>query len=102
MKNSGWSPKVTTCSAIKKEGIDSVWETISSYFGLTKENGYFDQKRKEQNQYWLLETINDQLKNNFYNNPEIIKLLEENKRAVQNNEKSPFAAAQMLLENYFK
>lgn len=102
LKSSGWSPKVTTCSAIQKDGINEVWETITSYFELTKENGFFEQKRKEQNQYWLLETINDQLKNNFYNNPEIIKLLEENKKAVQNNEISPFAAAQMLLENYFK
>jgi LAO/AO transport system kinase len=28
-------------------------------------------------------------------------LLEENKKAVQNNEVSPFAAAQILLEKYF-
>ena len=102
MKSSGWSPKVITCSAIQKEGIDDVWKTITSYFDLTTENHYFEQKRKEQNQYWLLETINDQLKNSFYNNPEIIKLLEENKKAVQNSEISPFAAAQLLLQNYFK
>ena len=37
-----------------------------------------------------------------YNHPEIISLLEQNKKAVQNNELSPFAAAQMLLERYFK
>ena len=38
----------------------------------------------------------------FYNHPEIIELLEQNKKAVQNNEISPFAAAQLLLEKYFK
>lgn len=102
MKNSGWIPKVTTCSAIQKSGIDSVWETIEEYFSLTKGNGYFDTKRANQNQYWLLETINDQLKNHFYNNPEINNLLELSKKAVQNNEISPFAAAQELLKRYFK
>jgi LAO/AO transport system kinase len=102
MKNSGWSPKVTTCSALDNEGIDDVWETIQSYFTLTQENGYFDKKRKEQNQYWLLETINEQLKTNFYNHPDIQKLLEENKKAVQNSEVSPFAAAQSLLNIYLK
>ena len=102
MKNSGWSPRVTTCSAIQKKGIDSVWETIQEYFSLTKGNGYFDTKRANQNQYWLLETINDQLKNHFYNNPEINNLLELSKKAVQNNEISPFAAAQELLKRYFK
>ena len=48
-----------------------------------------------------METINEQLKSSFYNNPEIIKLLEKNKKAVQNNEISPFAAAMILLEKYF-
>ncbi|MCG2611124.1 methylmalonyl Co-A mutase-associated GTPase MeaB [Flavobacterium sp. SM15] len=102
MKNSGWSPKVTTCSALHNEGIAEVWETITEYFDLTKENRFFEQKRKEQNQYWLIETINEQLKQNFYNHPEIQKLLEENKKAVQNNEISPFAAAQLLLNKYHK
>lgn len=102
MKNSGWSPKVTTCSALHNEGIAEVWQTITDYFDLTKENHFFEQKRKEQNQYWLIETINEQLKQNFYNHPEIQKLLEKNKKAVQNNEISPFAAAQLLLNKYHK
>ena len=101
-KKSGWIPTVATCSAITREGIESVWETISNYFELVKTNHYFEEKRKEQNQYWMMETINEQLKNNFYNHPDMIKLLEENKKAVANNEISPFAAAQILLLKYFK
>ena len=100
-KNSGWIPKVTTCSAFEKTGIDKVWEILSSYFQLVKENHYFEQKRKEQNQFWMLETINEQLKNRFYQHSEIQQLLEQNKKAVANNEISPFVAAQMLLEKYF-
>lgn len=101
-KKSGWIPTVTTCSAINKDGIDGVWQTISDYFKLVQSNHYFEDKRQEQNQYWMLETINEQLKNNFYTHPEIIALLETNKKAVANNETSPFAAAQILLKKYFK
>lgn len=100
-KNSGWIPKVTTCSAYENTGINAVWEIISDYFELVKENEYFDTKRQSQNQYWMLETINEQLKNRFYSHPEIISLLEKNKKAVGNNEISPFAAAQELLDKYF-
>jgi len=100
-KSSGWIPKVTTCSAFEKTGIDNVWTIISDYFDLVKENHFFEKKRQDQNQFWMMETINEQLKSNFYNHPEIIKLLEENKKAVQNNEVSPFVAAQLLLEKYF-
>ena len=48
-KKSGWMPTVNTCSAITKEGIDVVWETISAYLSLTKANAYFSRKRQEQN-----------------------------------------------------
>jgi LAO/AO transport system kinase len=72
------------------------------FIELTKENNYFFEKRKEQNQYWMLETINEQLKTNFYNHPEIQNFLDSTKKAVQNDEISPFAAAQLLLEKYFK
>ncbi len=101
-KKSGWIPKVTTCSAIEKEGIDNVWQLITDYLKITKSNTYFERKRQEQNQFWMLETINEQLKNRFYHHSEIITLLEANKKAVQNNEISPFAAAQLLLQKYFK
>ena len=101
-KKSGLIPAVATCSSIILEGIDDVWETISSYFELVKANNYFEEKRKEQNQYWMMETINERLKSNFYNQANIMKLLQANKKAVANDEISPFAAAQILLDGYFK
>ena len=101
-KKSGWIPTASTCSSITREGISEVWETINQFVTQTKTNNFFFDKRKDQNQYWMLETINERLKTNFFNHPEIEKLLEENKKAVQNDEISPFAAAQLLLEKYFK
>lgn len=101
-KKSGWTPTTANCSALTHEGIPEIWKTIEQYIELTKANHYFLENRKEQNQYWLLETINEQLKTNFYNNPKIQKLLDATKKAVQNNEISPFAAAQLLLEKYLK
>lgn len=100
-KKSNWQPKVTTCSAITKDGITEIWETISAYLEQTKISGYFNENRKDQNHFWMLETINEQLRLNFYNQPEIISQLEQNKKAVQNDEISPFAAAQRLLKLYF-
>jgi LAO/AO transport system kinase len=50
----------------------------------------------------MLEAINEQLKSDFYNQAEIQKLLEINKKAVQNDEISPFEAAQKLLAIYRK
>ena len=101
-KNSGWMPKVMTCSSITKEGIETVWHTILDYLELTTSNHFFNEKRQEQNQYWMMETIHEQLKNNFYSHPGVVDLIEKNKKAVKNNELSPFAAAMELLSTYFK
>ncbi len=100
-KSSGWIPEVYTCSALEKTGIDAIWNFINAYVLFVKENQYFDKKRQEQNQFWMLETINEQLKNNFYNHKEISKCLEESKKAVINHKVSPFVAASELLKKYF-
>lgn len=100
-KTSGWQPTVTTCSSITHDGIAGTWLTICEYLNLTKNNGFFGIRRSEQNSYWLTETINEQLKANFYSQEYIAQLLEANKKAVQNDELSPFAAAAILLEKYF-
>ncbi len=99
-KKSGWIPEVSTCSSVTKEGIADVWSIINKFTSLTKSNGAFAENRQAQNQYWMKETIDEQLKNHFYNNPRIAALLEQKKQAVQANELSPFAAAQELLGHY--
>lgn len=101
-KKSGWIPTTATCSAITLEGIHEVWNTITDFIQLTTTNNYFYVKRKEQNEYWMLETINSTLKQHFYGNPEIESFLIESKKAVQEDILSPFAAAQIVLEKYFK
>lgn len=101
-KKSGWTPTTATCSALTHEGIPEIWITIKQYIEFTKANHYFFENRATQNQYWLLETINEQLITNFYTHPKIQKLLDATKKAVQKGEFSPFAAAQILLDSYFK
>jgi LAO/AO transport system kinase len=48
-----------------------------------------------------LETINQQLKNNFYNNSDIKKLLKDEFKNLENGKTTPFTAATRLLnKNY--
>jgi LAO/AO transport system kinase len=101
-KKSGWMPKVSTCSAVTTNGIPEVWKIISDYEKLTKENLFFDDKRQEQNQHWMLETINQQLQSSFYNNSFIAQQLPIWLNKVANHETSPFSAASFLLENFQK
>ena len=72
-KGNNWAPKTLTCSALNNEGISNIWELIQKYISITKESGYFQQKRNEQNKYWMLQTIENALKSDFYKNQKIKK-----------------------------
>ena len=97
---SGWVPKVLTCSAFMKTGISEIWDTIDEYFTLVKNSGYFQHRRNEQSKFWMYETINERLRNDFYQNEQIMKLMEESEKEVLNEEVSSFVAAKKLLDVY--
>ena len=98
---SKWKPEVITYSGYYELNIDAVWDMIDRYFAYVKSTGYFETKRNEQAKYWMLETIDEQLRSNFYRQPEIKALLEQKEMRVLNNEQSSFTAAQEVLERYF-
>lgn len=100
-QESKWKPEVFTCSSIEKSGIPEVWNMVERYVKFTKDNCFFEKKRNEQSKYWMFESINEQLKCNFYNKPAIQKLLAEYESKILSNEISSFVAAQNLLDIYF-
>ena len=98
---SKWHPEVITYSGYYELNIDKVWDMIDRYFEYVKKTGYFERKRNEQAKYWMFETINEQLRSDFYRRPEIQALLEQKELRVLNNEQSSFTAAQDVLNRYF-
>ncbi len=101
MTESGWQPKALTCSSIEKLGLEAIYSQIENYLLLTKENGFFEHRRREQSRYWMYETINEALKEGFYQNKNIEKLLPEYESQVLSGKTGSFAAAKELLDNYF-
>lgn len=102
LSDSGWKPPVLTYSAMTGNGVAGVMEMVYEYMAFTKQNGYFNHKRALQARYWMYESINEQLRNHFYHNKHIQALLEKKEAQVLNDEISSFAAAQALLDDYFK
>lgn len=100
--SSGWSPKVIPCSSVEKNGIDEIWEMVTSYIDFVKENGFFESNRNEQAKYWMFETINEKIRESFYENPAIKKLIPLTEERVLSDEISSFIGAKLLLDQYFK
>lgn len=102
LAESGWKPGVLTCSSIENNGIEAVWNKISEYKEFTTRSNYFHERRKSQSQYWMFESINEQLRNSFYQNPALELYLTEIKNKVLNLEMSSFSAANQLVDKYFQ
>ena len=102
MPKSRWTPIATTCSSLTGAGIMDIWELITKYVAHTNANGYFDYNRNEQAKYWLYETINESIRNSFYQNEKIIESLPDYEKKVLDNKISSFVAAHELLAKYFE
>ncbi len=99
---SGWKPQSVVCSAITHTGIDQIWDIVQQYEQLTRDNGYFDQRRHNQARYWMNETIHNSLIRHFYSHPDIETLLPQYEEKVLDDKITSFAAARALLNEYFK
>ncbi|HSV89150.1 MAG TPA: methylmalonyl Co-A mutase-associated GTPase MeaB [Bacteroidales bacterium] len=98
---SGWKPKVEICSALMNTGIDRVWEMICDYISMTKSNGFFDLKRAGQQKHRMLDTINQALIKEFYQNQGVRNIFPAIEEELNNNHLTSYQAATKLLEQYF-
>ena len=101
-KTNNWIPKVLTCSAYENTGIEDIWETINSFVNHCVCNNTFEENRKKQAQFWLHESIQEQLGNYFYQKPEVKKLLPQLEEEVLSGKLSPFIAANKLIDLFKK
>lgn len=99
--DSGWTPQVLTYSGFYGLGIQEIWDMIDRYFVFVKQNGYFEYRRNEQAKYWMYESINEHLRDSFYNNPTIAAMLVAKEREVLDGQLTSFVAAKKLLDTYY-
>jgi LAO/AO transport system kinase len=102
LKQSGWNPRVLTCSALQNTGIREIWELILDFVAFNKKSGYFNEFRKQQAVIRMHDTISEYLSNSFYNDEKIRLLRPELERQLYQGTITSYKAALRLLDNYFK
>ncbi len=99
---SGCQPKVEICSSLNNDGVDNVWSMVLDYLQQVKANGRFDNRRNGQSKYWMYESINEQLRDSFFQNEDVRSMLQEKESMVLDNRLTSFAAAKCLMNAYFE
>ena len=95
--DTGWTPKVATCSSLEKDNIDVIWNIICEQQEWMQSRGLKKSKRQEQARYWLHESIEDKLKTNFYHKEGMADKIAEMEDAVIQGKLTPHQATQKLL-----
>lgn len=94
---SGYKPQVYTCSSYEGTGLMDIWRGITDYINAVKSNGYFTENRNEQEKYRMFDTIDNTLKDNFYNNPVIKENLDKFLQMIDDKKISAYIAANELM-----
>ena len=86
-----------TCSALHKQGIEAVWETIREYADAARSQGAFESARATQNLAWMRQLTDSLLRDNLARHPKVREAMPALEEAVRAAQKTPLAAAQAIL-----
>ena len=92
-----WEPKVMTCSALQRQGIEEIWKMISEYADASRANGAFDEIRAEQNLSWMRQLVDELLRDQLAKHPRVREALPTVEADVRSAAQTPLAAAQAIL-----
>ena len=92
-----WRPPVLSCSALEMTGIDVIWETVLDHRKKLTATGGLEANRKRQAVDWMWSLVKEGLKERFYKNPEVKKMLPEILKEVENGTTASTIAASRLL-----
>lgn len=98
---SGWLPRVEICSALMKTGINKVDEMTEAYQQHVQQNGFFALKRKRQMKNQMQESIRQFLDDHFMHHQGIVNQTPAIMKMLEDNQLTPYQAAQKLLDIYF-
>jgi LAO/AO transport system kinase len=93
-----WHPQVIQLSALKGEGVDTFWSSVSQFRDLQSASGRLIQRRQQQSRAWMWERIDAGLKQRFREHPRVRAQLNEATERVLAGELPASTAARALLD----
>ncbi len=93
----GWRTGAFATSALEGSGIDEIWSVVEEFRTTTQASGVFGERRHQQALAWLHSMLEERLRDSFYRNPAIVRLLPEIEQQVQDGSLPATQAAWKLL-----
>jgi len=100
--SSGWIPRVMTASSVEGKSIPETWIMCEQYVELTKSNGFFEIRRREQSLQAFTDAVEEVIRQKFYHHSRVSKKLPVLKIDILSGKLSPYAAAHELIAIYLQ
>ncbi len=97
----GWESKAYTCSALKNEGMDTIWTMMKEFRNVTEKSGVLIERRRYQTKEWLHTLIMEKLKNHFYRHPYVKEQIGQLEQDAMNGDIPPSQAAEQLFKQVY-
>ena len=92
-----WRPQVLQLSALKGDGLETFWKTVSDFRTLQAAQGRLMQRRSDQNRAWMWERISAGLQQRFRQHAAVQAALAQAGADVRAGRTAPSVAARQLL-----
>jgi LAO/AO transport system kinase len=96
----GDPPRVLTCSALQRTGVEAVWSAIQKRHAMLTASGELAERRRRQNIRWLWVTVEDQIRQAVHAHPAVKAIEDDLERAVLAGTTPPVTAARRILEAF--
>ena len=75
--DSGWTPVVTTCSAITGDGIANIWNLLQELDSQITKSGHKNSRRQQQVDQWFADSLSNQVIQNLLNHDDYKSILDK-------------------------
>ncbi|WP_209315341.1 methylmalonyl Co-A mutase-associated GTPase MeaB [Haematospirillum sp. H1815] len=94
---SGWKTPVLPISALRNQGLETLWDTIQAYHTLQKSSGTLEARRQQQKHAWMWSLVQDRLDTLFREHPDVRRRLPGIEADISRGVLDPSKAAEELL-----
>ena len=100
VKHIAWHREVMLTSALTGKGITEVWQNITDFFAVMRENDTLEKRRREQLKSLLYTVLEEMLKKEIFSHPDVVDAKATIEQKVLSSEISPFSGAKTLIEAF--
>ena len=93
-----WQVPVVTCSGLKHEGLDELWEKVVEHRRVLTETGELPERRRQQRLTWMRSMLEDHLVSRVRRDERVSRLLPDLEQRVVAGELTPTLAVRQVLD----